>query len=102
MNLKNLSVQYYIVFFCVLLSLYTSPLSANELPQTYRHALNLSNEEVHYLDSHPVLRVQSEYDYPPFNFIKNGKPIGYSIDYVNLLSEILKVEINVGAGKSWS
>ncbi len=102
MNLKNLSVQYYIVFFCVLLSLYTSPLSANELPQTYRHALNLSNEEVHYLDSHPVLRVQSEYDYPPFNFIKNGKPIGYSIDYVNLLSEILNVEINFVAGKSWS
>ena len=47
--------------------------------------LNLTAEEQSWLDQHPVIRVTSEPDYPPFDFVQAGRPVGYSIDYLKLL-----------------
>ncbi len=102
MNIKNLNKQYNI-FLIFLIFLYLSPVFAHESIQIYQNKtdISLSDKETSYLQSHPVLRVQSENDYPPFNFIQNGKPIGYSVDYVDLLSNILNIKIDFVAGKSW-
>lgn len=53
----------------------------------------LSEAERIWLKEHPVLRVSSEPDYIPFDFRENGEPVGYSIDYVNLLTERLGIRV---------
>ena len=34
-------------------------------------------------------------DYPPFEFVKNGLPVGYSIDLANLIAKRLGVELEI-------
>ncbi|WP_428633517.1 transporter substrate-binding domain-containing diguanylate cyclase [Sedimenticola sp.] len=54
-----------------------------------------------FIDAHPVLRVHNETDWPPFNFNENGRPSGYSIDYMNLLAEKSGFRIEYVTGPSW-
>tara|TARA_R110000737_G_scaffold34232_2_gene52654 strand:- start:9648 stop:14405 length:4758 start_codon:yes stop_codon:yes gene_type:complete len=61
----------------------------------------LTVEEKKYLSEHPVIKVQNEDDYPPFNYSVNNKPTGYSIDYVERLSEKMGVKIQFIQNKSW-
>ncbi|MCJ8269798.1 MAG: hypothetical protein MJK04_10395, partial [Psychrosphaera sp.] len=44
--------------------------------------LTLNEQEKHYLNQHPIIKVQSEADFPPFNYVVNNKPTGYSIDLI--------------------
>ncbi|MCP4688191.1 MAG: transporter substrate-binding domain-containing protein, partial [Desulfobacterales bacterium] len=55
--------------------------------------LRLTREERAWLAEHPVIRVTSEPDYPPFDFRVDGEPAGYSIDLVKLLAERLGVRL---------
>jgi diguanylate cyclase (GGDEF)-like protein len=63
--------------------------------------LNLTSAEKEFLATHPVIRVANEMDWPPFDFMKNGQPAGFAIDYVNLLGEILDVQFDFVNGFSW-
>lgn len=65
-------------------------------------ALNLSPEEKTFLDTHPKIRVASELDWPPFDFIQNGEPAGFAIDYVRLLAQIIGVELEFINGYTWT
>lgn len=56
-------------------------------------AIDLSADERDWLAAHPVLRVMNEPDYAPFDFQRNGKPTGYSIDYLQLLAQRLGVRL---------
>lgn len=60
--------------------------------------LQLSEEEKSWVKSHPVITVHNEKDWAPFNFNKNGIPMGYSIDYIRLLAQKsgLKVKFETG------
>ncbi|MCP4351072.1 MAG: transporter substrate-binding domain-containing protein [Desulfobacterales bacterium] len=49
--------------------------------------ISLTPEEQNWLKAHPVIRVANEPDYAPFDFIENGRPAGFSIDYLNILAE---------------
>ena len=54
----------------------------------------LSKEELDYIKNKKVIKVSNEYDYEPYDFSKNGKERGYSIDLLNLLlkNTDLKIE----------
>ncbi len=65
-------------------------------------ALNLTQEEKAFLDTHPKIRVANELDWPPFDFIQNGEPAGFAIDYVRLLAEIIGLELEFINGHTWS
>ncbi len=56
--------------------------------------LNLTQDEKNWLQAHKVLTAGNEFDYAPWDFNKDGKPVGYSIDYVNLLASKLGIKIN--------
>ncbi len=56
--------------------------------------LQLTEAELAWLKDHPVITVANEPDYAPFDFIENGQPAGYSIDYLALLSELLGIEFH--------
>jgi len=47
----------------------------------------LNDQEHAWLKAHPVIRVANELDYAPFDFFENGKPAGFSIDYLNMVAE---------------
>ena len=41
----------------------------------------LNEEEKNYLKSKPVIKIASEMDWPPFDYVEDNKPLGYTIDY---------------------
>jgi len=63
--------------------------------------IKLTKKEKAWLEEHPTIRVHNEMDWPPFNFNKNGKPQGFSIDYMNLLAEKLSIEVDYVSGPTW-
>lgn len=65
-------------------------------------SLNLSEQERKYLNENPVLKTISLKDYPPFNFSQNGKAMGYTVDYVKLMTKKLGVKVEFIKDKTWS
>ncbi|EMS80227.1 transporter substrate-binding domain-containing protein [Desulfotignum phosphitoxidans] len=65
-------------------------------------ALNLTPEEKAFLATHPKIRVANELDWPPFDFLLNGEPAGFAIDYVRLLAEIVGLDLEFINGYTWS
>ncbi|WP_272936865.1 transporter substrate-binding domain-containing protein [Poseidonibacter parvus] len=56
--------------------------------------LNLTNQELEYLDSKPFLRTQLEDQYFPYSFIKDGEKRGFVIDLMKIISEKLDKKID--------
>ena len=69
--------------------------------QAVADAPEFSSKEKEWLETHPVIRVHNEKDWPPFNFVNNGKPNGYSIDYMNRVAELAGFEVDYVTGPSW-
>ena len=61
--------------------------------------VQLTQAEQAWLSDHPVIRVHNEWNWPPFNYIQNGKPTGLSIDYMNLLANRIGIEIEYISGE---
>ncbi len=64
--------------------------------------VQLTPEEHAFLKKHPVIRVSNEMDYRPFDYAKDGKPQGYSIDYLDLVAERLGIRLEYVNGYSWN
>jgi signal transduction histidine kinase/CheY-like chemotaxis protein/ABC-type amino acid transport substrate-binding protein/HPt (histidine-containing phosphotransfer) domain-containing protein len=63
--------------------------------------ISLTGEERTWLDAHPIVRVHNESNFPPFNFTENSQPMGFSIDYMNLLARKLGLEVDYVSGPDW-
>ncbi len=68
------------------------------------YSLELTEVEKEFLKSHSVIKVSNEMDWPPFDFVENEKPAGYSIDYIKLLEKKLNGAISFEFinGYSWN
>jgi len=64
-------------------------------------APDLTKKEKKFLEKNPVLRVDSMSWWPPFNFRKNGKAKGFSIDYMRLLAQKLDIRLKFVTADSW-
>lgn len=64
--------------------------------------INLSLEERSWIKSHSILKVGNENDWPPFDFAENGKPRGYSIDYLKLAGAKVGLQFEFVNGFTWS
>ncbi len=62
----------------------------------------LTKQEKSYLESNPVIKVNNENNYPPFNYNENNTPKGYSVDFMNLLAKKLNLNIEYIQGHNWS
>ncbi|MDX1284206.1 MAG: transporter substrate-binding domain-containing protein, partial [Draconibacterium sp.] len=62
--------------------------------------LFLTEEEQIWLNENGTIRVGNEPDYAPYDFQIDGRPTGYSIEYLDLLAKILGLEIEYVQG-SW-
>jgi len=64
--------------------------------------LGLTAVELAFLKQNPVLNVHNEENWPPINFAVNGKPSGYSIEFMDLLASKLGIRINYITGNDWN
>ncbi len=89
-------------FICLTLFLYlwvmTFPVTAQELGST----VELTAEERAFIHTHPVIQVHNETDWPPFNFAEDGRPKGFSIDFMNLLAKKTGLKVDYITGPSWN
>jgi len=72
-----------------------------EIKSNKKIVVNLSQSEKAYLINNPILRTQNDGNYPPFNYLIDGKPSGYSIDLINSMAEVLGLKVELAKGKSW-
>ena len=64
-------------------------------------SINLSQQEQEFIQNHNTITVHNELDWPPYNYIFNGKPQGFSIDYMNLLASKVGLKVKYITGPSW-
>ncbi|NEO83844.1 MAG: diguanylate cyclase [Spirulina sp. SIO3F2] len=62
-----------------------------ELPKS-KITAHLSEDEQRWLAAHSVIRVSNELDWAPFDFVEDGEPAGYCIDYFRLLESKLGIQ----------
>ncbi len=64
-------------------------------------ALKLTPDEAAYLARTETIKVHNEADWAPFNFIQQGAPQGYSIEFIKLVAAKTGLEIEFVSGPSW-
>jgi two-component system sensor histidine kinase EvgS len=64
-------------------------------------SIGLSVEEQAFLQMHPVLNVHNETNWPPINFVENGNPTGFSVDFMNQLAQKLGIRVNYVTGNDF-
>jgi len=64
--------------------------------------ISLTSEERAWITGHPTVRVHNETNWRPFNFNQDGKPAGFSIDYMNLVASKVGLEVEYVSGPSWN
>lgn len=105
-------------FFCTLLVclgfyIFFIPLAHTNTPGTAPNQLSQTNqdetagnrqytpEEQAFIDSRPKISVANEFDWPPFDFIADGKPAGFGIDLMDLLARKSGLSITYVNGYTW-
>ena len=98
------------IIFCVVLGTYKVSTSRENLPTDTPHAvstpqqdprINLSPKEQLWVKEHPTITVSNEFDWPPFDFTLSGKPHGFGIDLMNLISEYSGIQFQYINGFTW-
>jgi len=70
--------------------------------KTFSYAeIALTAEERVWLSEHQIVRVANENDWPPFDFVDEEKPSGYSIDLIAKAMNLLGVQVEFVNGMSW-
>lgn len=63
--------------------------------------INLTAEELAYIKQNPIIRVHTEEQWAPYNFIENNQPKGFSNDYIKLIAEKVGLKVEFMMGISW-
>ena len=94
---KNYHWQKFLnLFSCLLFSLCLSiPVMATDA------SLQLTKEEQAWIKAHPQLTVANETDWPPFDYVEDGKPAGYSIDVARLIAHKAGLRLKFINGYTW-
>ena len=75
----------------------------NEIEEDFPKFENLlSSEEKSYLEEIKSIKVQSEKDWAPYNFIKDNETKGFSNDYLRIVGKLLNKKIEFVKGYSWN
>lgn len=61
----------------------------------------LTPQEREFVKRMPVIRVQNEANFEPYNFHENGQPRGHSIDLIRLLAERAGLRVEFVSGRDW-
>ncbi|MBL4603899.1 MAG: transporter substrate-binding domain-containing protein [Emcibacteraceae bacterium] len=61
----------------------------------------LTDEEKEWIKGHPIIKATSKIDAAPNEFIRAGDPVGFSVDYLNLVAKNVGLKIEYVHGFSW-
>ncbi len=61
----------------------------------------LNDVEKEFIKNNPILTIQNESDWKPYNYSESGTPMGHSIEYMKLLASKVGFEIQFVSGYSW-
>jgi PAS domain S-box-containing protein len=62
---------------------------------------NLTSEELAWIEKNPVVTIGNELDWPPFDFAEDGKPMGYSIDFIEIVAQKVGLKTKFINGYTW-
>ena len=82
----------------VLLLLFVSPVNAKPDEAT----VPLTEVERAWIKDHPTIKVGNETDWPPFDYVRDGKPYGFSIDMIQKVGDLVGLKIDFVNGFLWS
>ena len=103
--MKKIFIILFVCFITIVLNasqnILTSQESNSQIIKENTKNLSLTNEEKEYLKNKKSITVSNLPDLPPFNFYENGKPKGYSVDYMKLVGQYLGIKIEFISNKSW-
>ncbi|RXJ66467.1 hypothetical protein CRV08_12675 [Halarcobacter ebronensis] len=66
---------------------------------TNQNSLDLSQEELQWLKTHPKIKVHNELNWIPINFNKEGIPSGFSVEFMNLLAKKIGIKVEYVQGE---
>ena len=55
--------------------------------QVFANDINLTIQEKEFIKNNPIITVGAETDWPPFDFVENGKYTGVAKDYLDLIEQ---------------
>ncbi len=61
----------------------------------------LTEQEAAYLQEKKILRISNETDWPPYDFVIDNQPAGYSVGLIQLIAKQLNIKVEFVSGKSW-
>jgi len=96
---KSRNLIIYGVFVSLFFTLFSLPVLSADSAIAQR--IELTAEEKQWLESHPVIKVGNDSEWPPFDFFDNGKARGYSMDLLRSLAEIIGIELEFVQADSW-
>ncbi|MFT7860141.1 MAG: transporter substrate-binding domain-containing protein [Sulfurimonas sp.] len=70
--------------------------------QASKDLIKFTQQEQEFIDNAPTLIVSNEQDWIPFDFQSAGKPMGYSIDLLQLIAQKSGLKIQFVNGLSWA
>lgn len=94
-------------FVCVKSFLLCNIIIAFLLGFTFAYAQNLDRtvqltpEERQWIAEHPVIKVTNQEDWPPFDFVQDGRAEGFSVDYLRLVAQKTGLTFEFINGVSW-
>jgi len=102
--LRNFSNAQILAQFMTALALITISLffTPNVTAQTIAKTANLSAQENAWIAKNPVVTATNNMDLVPLDFVRDGKPMGFAIDYLNLVAENVGLKIEYQNDQSWN
>lgn len=58
-------------------------------------------DEQAFINANPTIRVSNEFDWPPFDFVADGKPTGFGIELMDLLAQKSGLTFSYVNGYTW-
>lgn len=58
-------------------------------------------EEQAFINANPTIRISNEFDWPPFDFVADGKPTGFGVELMDLLAEKSGLTFTYINGYTW-
>ncbi|MCF7824683.1 MAG: PAS domain S-box protein [Candidatus Marinimicrobia bacterium] len=101
-NYKIVYIPIIKLMLCIVLFQYTLFDPAATFGKTEQNLAQLTDDEISWLDAHPIIRLAPDPEFQPIEFFdKEGNYAGIGADYVRLISEKLGIKFEVVRCTNW-
>lgn len=73
-----------------------------QINSTENDDISFTEEEREWIRNNPTITVTNQTDWAPFDYVADGEPEGFSVDYIELVASKIGLDIEFINGYSWS